>query len=76
MTKTVLRFAPSPTGLLHVGNARVALMNWLYARKSGGEFILRFDDTDPVRSKDEYVDAIREDLTWLGIDWLSYEVSG
>ena len=69
MTKPVLRFAPSPTGLLHVGNARVALMNWLYARKSGGEFILRFDDTDPVRSKDEYVDAIREDLTWLGIDW-------
>jgi glutamyl-tRNA synthetase len=69
MTKPVLRFAPSPTGLLHVGNARVALMNWLYARKSGGKFILRFDDTDPVRSKDEYVDAIREDLAWLGIDW-------
>ena len=69
MTKPVLRFAPSPTGLLHVGNARVAMMNWLYARKHGGEFILRFDDTDPVRSKDEYVDAIREDLKWLGIDW-------
>lgn len=69
MTKPVLRFAPSPTGLLHVGNARVAMMNWLYARKHGGEFILRFDDTDPERSKDEYVDAIREDLIWLGIDW-------
>ncbi|WP_417814338.1 glutamate--tRNA ligase [Thalassospira alkalitolerans] len=69
MTKPVLRFAPSPTGLLHVGNARVAMMNWLYARKHGGEFILRFDDTDPERSKDEYVDAIREDLKWLGIDW-------
>lgn len=69
MKKPVLRFAPSPTGLLHVGNARVAMMNWLYARKHGGEFILRFDDTDPERSKDEYVDAIREDLRWLGIDW-------
>lgn len=69
MTKPVLRFAPSPTGLLHVGNARVAMMNWLFARKTGGEFILRFDDTDPERSKDEYVDAIREDLEWLGIDW-------
>ncbi|MFH1804910.1 MAG: glutamate--tRNA ligase [Pseudomonadota bacterium] len=69
MKKPVLRFAPSPTGLLHVGNARVAMMNWLYARKHGGTFILRFDDTDPERSKEEYVEAIREDLRWLGIDW-------
>ena len=69
MTSPVLRFAPSPTGLIHVGNARVALLNWLYARKNNGRFILRFDDTDPDRSKPEYVDAIREDLEWLGMDW-------
>lgn len=65
----VVRFAPSPTGRLHVGNVRLALINWLYARQSGGEFILRFDDTDPTRSKDEYVDGIRQDLNWISIDW-------
>lgn len=64
-----LRFAPSPTGYLHVGNARVALANWLVARKSGGTFVLRFDDTDTERSKPEYATAIEEDLRWLGLDW-------
>ncbi|APX89127.1 glutamate--tRNA ligase [Brevirhabdus pacifica] len=66
---TVTRFAPSPTGLLHVGNLRTALFNWLIARKAGGTFILRLDDTDPDRSKDEYAEAIQEDLTWLGLGW-------
>lgn len=66
---TVTRFAPSPTGYLHVGNLRAALFNWLIARKAGGTFILRLDDTDPERSKEEYVDAIREDLAWLGLTW-------
>ena len=62
------RFAPSPTGRLHVGNIRTALHNWMLARKHGGRFLLRIDDTDPDRSKEEYVDAIRADLAWLGIE--------
>jgi len=62
-----VRFAPSPTGLLHIGNARAGLVNWLFAKKHGGRFILRFDDTDAARSRPEYVEAIREDLAWLGI---------
>ncbi len=66
---TTTRFAPSPTGYLHVGNLRTAVMNYLIARKSGGTFILRIDDTDPERSKEEYVDAIQEDLEWLGLNW-------
>jgi len=66
---TVTRFAPSPTGYIHIGNLRAALFNWLIARKAGGKFILRLDDTDPERSKEEYVDAIREDLEWLGLTW-------
>ncbi|MGR3756722.1 MAG: glutamate--tRNA ligase [Tranquillimonas sp.] len=66
---TVTRFAPSPTGFLHVGNLRAALFNWLIARKAGGTFILRLDDTDPERSKEIYADAIREDLEWLGLTW-------
>ncbi|MEM6304985.1 MAG: glutamate--tRNA ligase [Pseudomonadota bacterium] len=65
----VTRFAPSPTGYIHVGNLRTALMNYLIARKSGGTFILRIDDTDPERSREEYVDGIKEDLTWLGLNW-------
>ncbi|MEL6521195.1 MAG: glutamate--tRNA ligase [Pseudomonadota bacterium] len=69
MTSVVTRFAPSPTGYLHVGNLRTALFNWLIARQSGGTFILRLDDTDPERSKPEYADAIREDLEWLGLTW-------
>ncbi|WP_179380315.1 glutamate--tRNA ligase [Jannaschia marina] len=68
-TKTVTRFAPSPTGHIHVGNLRTAVLNWAIARKAGGTFILRLDDTDPERSKDEYADAIREDLEWLGLTW-------
>jgi glutamyl-tRNA synthetase len=66
---TTTRFAPSPTGYLHIGNLRAALFNFLIARKAGGRFILRLDDTDPERSKEDYVDAIREDLEWLGLDW-------
>jgi glutamyl-tRNA synthetase len=66
---TITRFAPSPTGLLHVGNIRTALHNWMLARKNGGSFILRIDDTDAERSREDYVDAIRADLTWLGLDW-------
>ncbi len=65
---TVVRFAPSPTGNIHIGNARTALINWLYARKHGGSFILRFDDTDVARSKQEYADGIERDLQWLGIN--------
>ncbi|MCR0984671.1 glutamate--tRNA ligase [Roseomonas populi] len=64
-----VRFAPSPTGWLHVGNARPALANWLEARKRGGTFILRLDDTDTGRSKPEYAQGIEEDLRWLGLDW-------
>lgn len=67
--KPTVRFAPSPTGLLHIGNVRTALLNWLFAKKHGGRFILRFDDTDTERSKEEYVEAIREDLQWLGLTW-------
>lgn len=66
MTVTV-RFAPSPTGHIHIGNARTALFNWLFARKAAGRFILRFDDTDVARSKQEYADQIQKDLFWLGI---------
>ena len=66
---TVTRFAPSPTGYIHVGNLRTALFNHLIARKTGGQFILRIDDTDPERSKESYVDAIKEDLEWLGLTW-------
>jgi glutamyl-tRNA synthetase len=62
---TVTRFAPSPTGLLHVGNMRMALHNWLLAKKAGGRFLLRIDDTDAARSREEFVDAIRADLAWL-----------
>ncbi len=66
---TITRFAPSPTGLLHVGNIRTALHNWMLARQSGGRFVLRIDDTDAARSREDYVEAIRADLTWLGLDW-------
>ncbi len=68
MTVTV-RFAPSPTGKLHVGNVRAALWNWLYARKAGGRFVLRVDDTDKERSTKAYEDAIKADLAWLGLDY-------
>jgi glutamyl-tRNA synthetase len=65
----VTRFAPSPTGQLHVGNIRTAVHNWLWARKYGGRFLLRIDDTDLARSREAFVDGIRADLTWLGLDW-------
>lgn len=62
-----VRFAPSPTGLIHIGNVRTAILNALFARREGGSFVLRFDDTDLERARDEYAAAIREDLTWLGL---------
>jgi glutamyl-tRNA synthetase len=69
-TKNLLtRFAPSPTGYLHIGNVRTALLCYLFAKKNGGEFMLRIDDTDKERSKEEYVDGLKEDLTWLGLIW-------
>src|SRR5262245_21286053 len=64
-----VRFAPSPTGWLHVGNVRTALVNWLFARAADGTFLLRLDDTDRERSRPEYEAAIREDLQWLGLGW-------
>ncbi len=67
--KVFVRFAPSPTGWLHVGNVRTALINWLYARNAGGRFLLRIDDTDLARSKSEYEDGLKEDLKWLGLEW-------
>ena len=66
--KTKVRFAPSPTGRIHIGNARTALMNWLFAKSQQGDFILRFDDTDVERSRREYADSIEMDLHWLGIN--------
>jgi len=66
---TVTRFAPSPTGKLHVGNVRTALHNWLLAKKTGGKFLLRIDDTDAERSREEHVDSIRADLAWLGLTY-------
>ena len=69
MTKKVLRFAPSPTGYLHVGNIRTALFNYLQAKKLGADFILRLDDTDSVRSSQHFIDQIKRDLDWLGINW-------
>jgi len=70
---TAFRFAPSPTGYLHVGNARLALINWLAAKHMGGRFVLRLDDTDQERSTAAYADAIQADLKWLGLDWDSVE---
>src|SRR6187551_688343 len=64
-----VRFAPSPTGYLHVGGARTALFNWLYARRHGGAFILRIEDTDAERSSASMVTAIFDSLRWLGLDW-------
>ncbi len=64
---TIVRFAPSPTGRIHIGNARAALLNWLFALKTGGQFILRYDDTDVARSTQEFADGIATDVAWLGI---------
>lgn len=69
MTKPIVRFAPSPTGKLHVGNVRTALINWLFAKGQGGTFVLRIDDTDTERSTAEHEQGIRDDLTWLGLTW-------
>ncbi len=69
MIKPRLRFAPSPTGHLHIGGARTALYNWLIARKTGGIFVLRVEDTDRERSTQEYVDSIMQAMTWLGLNW-------
>ena len=68
-TKPVLRFAPSPTGMLHIGGARTALFNWLYARHTGGTFLLRIEDTDRERSTPEAVDAILNGMRWMGLNW-------
>ena len=72
MSVTV-RFAPSPSGYLHVGNMRLAIINWLFARREGGQFWLRMDDTDAERSAQEYSDAIQHDLAWMDLDWDHYE---
>ncbi len=70
MTKPVVtRFAPSPTGYLHIGGARTALFNWLLAKHSGGKMLLRIEDTDRARSTEEAVDALLDGLSWLGLDW-------
>ena len=69
MGTPIVRFAPSPTGYLHVGGVRTALYNWLYARNQGGKFILRIEDTDQVRSTQESVQMIIDGLKWLGLDW-------
>jgi glutamyl-tRNA synthetase len=69
MSGIITRFPPSPTGYLHLGGARTAIFNWLYARRMKGRFVLRFEDTDTERSSQEYVDSILESLEWLGIDW-------
>jgi glutamyl-tRNA synthetase len=64
---TIVRFAPSPTGRIHIGNARTAILNWLMAQKTGGQFVLRYDDTDTARSTQEFADGIAADVAWLGI---------
>jgi len=68
ISKPIVRFAPSPTGRLHIGNIRTALFNWLFATKNGGQFVLRLDDTDVERSTDEFARGIVDDLAWLGIN--------
>ena len=67
MTGPIVRYAPSPTGRLHIGNARPALLNWLFALRTGGTYVLRLDDTDLARSTEEFAQGIAEDLAWLGV---------
>src|SRR5437773_11498922 len=69
MAKVRVRFAPSPTGHVHVGNARTALFNWLFARHENGAFVLRIEDTDVERSEKQFEDQLLEDLRWFGLDW-------
>ena len=72
-TPVVTRFAPSPTGMLHIGNARTGLFSWLFARHHGGKALLRIEDTDKARSTDEAIAVILDGLRWLGIDWDGHE---
>jgi len=69
MTQVRVRFAPSPTGFFHIGSARTALFNWLYARHTGGTFVLRIEDTDKERNSEEFLNVIYDSLRWLGMDW-------
>src|SRR5271166_1031343 len=69
MSQVRVRFAPSPTGFFHIGSARTALFNWLYARHAGGVFILRVEDTDQSRNSEEFLNLIYESLRWLGLNW-------
>ena len=69
MSNPRVRFAPSPTGYLHIGGARTALFNWLFAKQNNGKFLLRIEDTDLERSKEEYVNQITDALKWLGLNW-------
>ena len=69
MSDIRVRFAPSPTGALHLGGARTAIYNWLFARANEGQFLLRIEDTDTKRSKKEYIEQIYESLRWLGMSW-------
>ena len=69
MSQVRVRFAPSPTGFFHIGSARTALFNWLYARHTGGVFILRVEDTDQSRNSEEFLNLIYNSLRWLGLDW-------
>ncbi|HRI77807.1 MAG TPA: glutamate--tRNA ligase family protein, partial [Alphaproteobacteria bacterium] len=69
MSKIITRFAPSPTGYLHIGGGRTALFNWLFAKHMGGQFLLRIEDTDRVRSTEAAVEAILDGMRWLGLDW-------
>lgn len=69
MSTVITRFAPSPTGFLHIGGARTALFNWLYAKRHGGRMMLRIEDTDRERSTQAAIDAIIDGMKWLGLDW-------
>ena len=69
MSNVRVRFAPSPTGFFHIGSARTALFNWLYARHTGGTFILRIEDTDKQRNSEAFLNLIYESMTWLGLNW-------
>ena len=69
MPQVRVRFAPSPTGFFHIGSARTALFNWLYAKHTGGQFILRVEDTDKERNTDEALKVLMEGMRWLGLDW-------
>ena len=74
MKKVATRFAPSPTGPLHIGGVRTALFNWLYSKNKGGSFFLRIEDTDKERSKDEYKDQIIKSLKWIGVEMMELNI--